>query len=350
MELIERRERIMGCAASFHVAVEAPQVAAAEAALNAAVNWLRVAEATLTRFDPASELSRLNRAADTWFSPSALLWDVLHLALVAAETTDGLFDPALLPQMEAIGYDRDFALIAQRAADGAPGDLPPGGGWRGIECDIVNRRVRLPQGVALDLGGIAKGWAADYVVEQILADFPNALVSLGGDLRLRGGPQPGELWAVGVHDPMLSAPDGTARLSATLTLGSGGVATSGATGQWWHQGDTVRHHLIDPRTGAPAHVWVAHNLIATSQGDPANLVAMVTALAPTAAAAEVATKVALLRGPAALLLSPAPCAEGAGEWGHAALLMITGDGILHWSTNCENYLSQHGGGNLWRWS
>jgi thiamine biosynthesis lipoprotein len=348
MELIERHFRSMGCAASLHLAVDVPSIAIAEAALDAAHDWLRTAEAILTRFDPASELSRLNHVAGEWFTPSDLLWDVLQAALAAAKATDGLFDPALLPQMEAIGYDRDFVAIAHGAADSAIRDLPPCGGWRGIELDETNRRVRLPKGVALDFGGIAKGWAADEVVVHILADFPNALVSLGGDLRLRGGPQPGELWAVGVHDPVRAMPDGSPRLSATLTLGSGGVATSGATGQWWRQGDRVRHHLIDPRTGAPANVWISHNLIATSSHDPApdiaNVVAMVTALAPTAAAAEVAAKVALLRGPAALTI---PCDN---EQNGNALLMITGDGALHWSTNCEQFFSQHGGGNLWRWS
>ncbi len=378
-QTITRWARVMGCAASLHAAVPADAAPAAATALDAALTWLGAVERCLTRFDPTSELCRLNRSAGAWFAASETLYAVTALALAAAEASDGLFDPTLLAQMTQIGYDRDYAQIARRDIGAAPAqDAPPTGGWRGIALDPADRRIRLPKGVGLDLGGIAKGWAADEAVERFCAAIPNVIVSLGGDLRLRGGPQPGELWAVGVQDPTRKSAPTPAEtaigdaptnapsippLAATLTLGAGGVASSSATGQWWHQGAARRHHVIDPRTGEPARVWVA--LGDECLGEP--LVALVTALAPTAAAAEVAAKVALLGGAHALAgrtfptvgeravetapkgVPPRSPPSRTGADG-VATLMVMGDGSLVCSANLNEYLAQHGGGQLWRMS
>ncbi len=318
-----------------------------------------------------------------WFAASQTLFAAATAALDAAHATDGIFDPTLLAHMRAFGYDRDYAELSQEApADEparpaiAPADaddaitpiIPlPTGGWRAVELDPAGRRIRLPGGVGLDLGGIAKGWAADCAVERFFADFPGVIVNLGGDLRLRGGPQPGELWAVGVRDPLKSSANGLEMLRATITLSEGGVATSGATDRWWRQGAIVRHHLIDPRTGAPADLWLADDA-----NNAVTRIATATALAPTAAAAEVAAKVALLappqqsrRGEIALRAdriaqrhnrpeqSPPlhlQDGEGGGGWGNAATLLIMGDGTMVLSENFTDYLAQHGGGRLWRLS
>jgi thiamine biosynthesis lipoprotein len=381
-QTIARWARIMGCAASLHAAVPEGDAPAAEAAVGAVLAWLGEVEACLTRFDPTSELSRLNRSAGTWFAASETLYAVTALALAAAQATDGLFDPTLLAQMERIGYDRDYAQIARRDIGAATAAAPPAaGGWRDIALDPAARRIRLPEGVGVDLGGIAKGWAADEAMTRFFASIPNAIVSLGGDLRLRGGPQPGELWAVGVYDPTrppADIPAGTGEgaghppLCATLTLGEGGVASSSATGQWWRQGAARRHHIIDPRTGEPARVWVAPG--DDRAGEP--LVALATALAPTAAAAEVAAKVALLGGDPSLVgqsfpvgqtflsavevearavatapqgVPPRSPPKRTGAAG-VTTIVVMGDGRLVCSENLEAYLALHGGGNVWRMS
>jgi thiamine biosynthesis lipoprotein len=110
--------------------------------------------------------------------------------------------------LEALGYDRDYQQIARREAGTAwrvQQDAAGPGGWREIELDHATRRSRLPVGVRLDLGGIAKGWAADVALERCFHTFDNVLIDAGGDIRARRGARPGELWAIGIGDPLAGA-------------------------------------------------------------------------------------------------------------------------------------------------
>src|SRR5581483_6586205 len=95
-----------------------------------------------------------------------------------------------------------------------------------------------------------KGRAADLVVEELLdRDVRGVCVNLGGDLRVAGeAPDGGEAWAVGLEEP--DDPDTT---WGVVGLRDGALATSSTTRRRWSAADgTTRHHLIDPRTGAPA--------------------------------------------------------------------------------------------------
>jgi hypothetical protein len=123
--------------------------------------------------------------------------------------------------------------------------------------------------------------------------------------------------------------------------------------RWWYQAAERVHHLIDPRTRRPARVWVD----ATDDRPGAEpLIATATALAPTAAHAEVATKVALLRGyPQALDIVAAAwksreASEQNGAYGDVgvALILVLGTGEVICSTNFQDYLAtMGGGGNIW---
>jgi thiamine biosynthesis lipoprotein len=340
--LIEERGQVMACATSVHIAVATAHEAEAQMAATACFAWLREVEACLTRFDLTSELCQLNRAAGAWFTASATLFAVTQAALVAAAATDGLFDPTLLEQIVALGYDRDYAHIAHQAVAKAAHPLAKGrlGRWREVELDATKQRIRLPHGVGLDVGGIAKGWAADEALARFCAPFPGAIVSLGGDLRLRGGPQPGTPWPVGIHDPHRSRTGEPEVYRAIITLDAGGIATSGATDRWWLQNGVPRHHLLDPRTGQPADLWLGPDLTPNA----GQQVAMVTALAATATAAEVATKVALLR-PEAPLPTTLPLWQE--DDPTVALFVLRGDGQVRTSENFTEYLARRGGGRIW---
>lgn len=202
-------------------------------------------EATLSRFRPESELSRLNARAGETVEVSALLLKVLTTALAAASATRGLYDPTLLHPMIAFGYDRSFDDLS---AD-APGTLPPyltltTGGWRAITVDQQHQRVTLPPGAGLDFGGIAKGMAVDATVARLReCGIASALVNAGGDLAVLGLPPAGDAW------PIAIAGIPTHR---TLPLQHGALATSGIARRRWRQGGIQRHHLLDPRTGQPS--------------------------------------------------------------------------------------------------
>lgn len=352
--LVERSRRMMATEVSAQLAVEPERVAEAEEALTACFAWLAEVEHRLTRFDARSELSALNRSAGAWFAASETLYAAVEVALLAARASDGLFNPALLHEIEALGYDRDFSLLTRDPASALPEATatpsPPAlDAWRGVALDPARRRIRLPGGAALDLGGIAKGWAADVALERYCQGFPGALVNVGGDLRLYGGPQPGQPWAVGLSDPHDA---GETRNRASLALSRGALATSGAARRWWSVAGERRHHLLDPRTGRPLPLWTLDGAVGAPSLTEAAcepLIATVTALASTGARAEAATKVALARGETAALAAVerawrrwgAIGPEDASDVG-VALIITLSDGRIRVSRNLDAWLASWG--------
>jgi FAD:protein FMN transferase len=228
-------------------------------------------EQTLSRFLPESELSQLNQQAGTPIAVSDLLYSVLSTALTAAQATQGVYDPALLDQLVRAGYDRTFDELPAVGFDPIiPGE--PGGRWRGIKVDPIRRQVTLPAGMKLDFGGIAKGMAVDAALERLQqSGISSALVNGGGDLAVLGLPPAEEQWQIAVP--------GRGQFWK-IPLHHGAVATSGIARRHWMQGQTLRHHLLDPRTGLPAQsdLW------------------SVTVVADRCEQAEVAAKVAFILG------------------------------------------------------
>jgi thiamine biosynthesis lipoprotein len=263
----------MGCHMLAALDVDSPPGAARLAQVP---GWFEGWEGALSRFRADSELSRLNRSAGRPTPVSEVLWQVIRAAVSAAELSEGLVTPAILPALEAAGYDQTFELIGLGPSwESRRADLQAGGGdWRAVECDASARAVRLPAGLRLDLGGIAKGWAADAAARQLRSLGP-ALVDAGGDIAASGPRADGQPWPVGVADPLHRG--GT---MAVLALGRGGVATSGRDYRRWRADGVWRHHILNPRTGQPAESDV---LAATVVG-------------PSAAQAEVAAKAALILG------------------------------------------------------
>ncbi|UGS38963.1 FAD:protein FMN transferase [Capillimicrobium parvum] len=236
----------------------------------------------LTRFDPASELSRLNAAAGIEAEVSETLLGAVQDALEAARRSRGLVDPTVVDLLERAGYGASRAGVAPAPLAEALAAAParrtalarPGAAWRRIAVDPAARRVRLPAGVRLDLGGTAKGRAVD-VAAAMLATQPSFAVDAGGDLRLGG--RDAQARTVEIAHPLH---DGVAH---RFELAAGAVATSGLRTRIWRTPGGFAHHLIDPGRGRPA--WTG--------------VIQATALAPTALEAETLAKTALLRGPAA---------------------------------------------------
>lgn len=360
--VVEQTRRIMATRMSIHVAVPPENAGTANAAIMRGMAWLDALSDRLTRFSAESELAHLNAAAGSWHAVSGTLFAVVAEGIAAARATSGLFDPALLPLLEATGYDRDYDEIEHRetrqTASRDSGAFVAGS-WREIELDAQRLRVRLPEGARLDLGGIAKGWAADAALTRFFAGYDNVLINAGGDMRAKGGAKPDEPWAIGIGNPLATSADVAAKTNenaAVLSLRSGGIATSGASGRWWYRNGRRQHHLLDPRTGQPIPLWIdASDSRDGAPDDAPPLIATVTALASTAAHAEVAAKVALLRGyPVALqsvedawdaahLEDVEPYGDGA-----VALLLILGDGRIVCSANIHEYLEQvGGGGDLW---
>jgi FAD:protein FMN transferase len=225
-----------------------------------------------SRFDPSSELARLNATAGdgrpATVSPDLL--EALATALAAAQATDGLYDPLLGARMVELGYDRTFDELEARSAP----ELSPwvAGRWRTIEVDLGARTVRLPAGTALDLGGLAKGMAVDAAVSALAeSDVAYAAVNAGGDLAVLGRPPGMPAWTIAI--------DGLD--DTRVAIAEGALATSSVRRRRWQTDAGERHHLLDPRTGLPA----------------ASGLDQVSVAATSCAQAEVAAKAALLLGP-----------------------------------------------------
>jgi thiamine biosynthesis lipoprotein len=222
---------------------------AAERALR---HTLAAVDETCSRFRSDSEISRLHRATGRATTVSPLLARALAVALRAAETTNGLVDPTVGAAVRGLGYDRDFAAV--EPDDPAPlGRARPAPGWWRLRFDPVSRRVVIPRGVEIDLGATAKALAADLAAAEAATRAGcGVLVSLGGDLAVAGDPPDGA-WRVAIGDDHVRA---DTRPEATVTVVSGGLATSSTTRRTWRRSGRIVHHIVDPRTGDAADlVW-----------------------------------------------------------------------------------------------
>ena len=221
-----------------------------------------------SRFRADSELTRVNARAGRNTHASPLLVEALALALRAAALTDGDVDPTLGRALELAGYDRDSELLPP------PVGLPPPrmaltarvrAGWRAVALDQAAGTVRVPLGVKLDLGATAKAWAADRAAAAAArAGRCGALVGVGGDIATAGA-APAQGWQIRVTDDHRSD---VAAPGQTISISSGGLATSStAVRRWSHDGHTM-HHVLDPRSGAPLHdTWRTVSVAASSCAD-----------------------------------------------------------------------------------
>jgi thiamine biosynthesis lipoprotein len=198
-----------------------------------------------SRFRPDSELGAVNRGAGTGVRAGPLLLDVVATSLRVAAATGGLVDPTVGPALRALGYDRDFRLLA--TSPRGTFEVRPAVGWRAVRLDRRAGTIRVPRGSSLDLGAVAKAYCADRIADRVhRAVGACVLVSLGGDVAVAGAPAGG--WPVLVTDDHRGA-DGTGQ---TVGVADGGLATSSTTVRRWRAGELALHHIVDPARGTPA--------------------------------------------------------------------------------------------------
>jgi thiamine biosynthesis lipoprotein ApbE len=172
----------------------------------------------------------------------------LTAALWAARATEGAVDLTVGRALRLAGYDRDFKAIPPESTP-LRLDLTTVPGWKSVQLDAGSKQVRVPNGVELDLGATAKALAADEAASAALeaAGEGGVLVSLGGDIAIRGAPPQEEGWLVQVADT-----DRRRSEPQLVTLFDGGLATSSTSVRRWTRGGVELHHILDPRTGRPA--------------------------------------------------------------------------------------------------
>lgn len=261
--------------AQFEIVLYAYDEAVANHAFDSAFDRVEQLDTRLSDYDPQSELSRLSRSAphDEWMPVSRDLWNVLAAAEPLSRRSDGAFDVTVGPltRLWRRARRRKKMPDEERLADALQRV-----GHMHLKLDPVARSARLMRpGMRIDLGGIAKGYAADEALAALRRlGISRSSVDAGGDLAL-GDPPPGQVgWKIGL------GPGPGADPRRFLRLSNCGVATSGDAFQYVEIDGRRYSHILDPRTG----------LGITRQGS-------VTVIAPSCMTADALASAACVVGP-----------------------------------------------------
>ncbi|MBS4174015.1 FAD:protein FMN transferase [Bacillus sp. FJAT-49736] len=204
-------------------------------------SWFLYAENIFSRFLPNSELSQFNRSKGHLFLPTSILYDVLKTSDDFYKETEGLFNPYLCEIICDLGYDRSFEMLGlQEVMKGDKEFVIP---MNPIIFDESMKGLKLID-ASIDLGGIAKGWTAQQIANQLQASGELlGAISAGGDIFLWGERQNG--WDITIAHPRYTNKD----LFSLKVIREAGVATSSTLKRSWKttKGDT-KHHIIDPRS------------------------------------------------------------------------------------------------------
>lgn len=200
----------------------------------------------MSLYKEESELSRLNATAyENPVRISGVLMRLIQKSVWFSEITGGAFDITVGPLMEIWGFMETREALPD---DGMVRDALGKAGYKKIVIDEENQTIQFKvPGMRIDLGGIAKGYAIDLAVTELMkGGIENALVNLGGNMYALGSP-PGETaWEVGVRDPRDR--EGIVEI---LRLKNRAVATSGNYEKFVQIGPDKYSHIMDPRTGVP---------------------------------------------------------------------------------------------------
>jgi thiamine biosynthesis lipoprotein len=240
----------------FQITAEHEDVVRARTAVRRCFVTARRLDELFSRFDAASELSRLNARADEQVvTVSAEMAALLRRALQLQGVTDGGFDVSVgrLTQLWRTATARPPATVVAAA-------LHSGGAG---SFTLAGRRLIRHPGVVIDLDGIAKGWAVDRCVQQLRADgIEHALLNFGeSSLYAIGAPRGADGWPITLRglDPQ--------RALGVLMLRDQAVSISAVFGRPRRVGGRRIGHIIDPRSGQPLPSPAVAVVVAASATD-----------------------------------------------------------------------------------
>jgi len=303
----------MGTIARILVTAENPDQA--NQAISAAFDNIFHIEKLMSDYDPESQLSQVNQNAfENPVQVDAELFEVLTTAKAYSCLSNGAFDVTIGPVVQLWRKAKEDNITP---AAGALKKAKAAVGYENLILDTENKTVQFArEGMFLDLGGIAKGYAIDTAIEILQAGgVKGAMVDIGGDLRCFGTPANGkEHWLIGLQDPTAEEE----KTLLTLKLDNMAVATSGDYRRFFIIDDIKHSHIVNPATA-----------------DSANDLSSVSLIAPTAMAADaLATAVTVLGSEKGLdLINKTETAE-------AILIQSDQPGQFITSTNADPYIQK----------
>lgn len=236
---------------------------AANAAQQAVEEVEQYASATL----PDSDLSRLNRSGGAMrLEVRTELWEMLELSDQIWKLSDGAFDIAMKNLSAVWGFGSETQQVPTEQERLQALETS---GWNQVSID--SEAIVLTHQVQLDLGAVAKGYAARKAIEVLQKNqIQNASISLGGNVCVLGTNQ-GKLWKVGIANP-----DVPSEIIGYLELSDTSVVTSGDYQRYFEQDGKQYHHILDPQSGMPVENGLSS--VTVIYPDPAMADAYSTAL------------------------------------------------------------------------
>lgn len=245
--VIAKTRLLMNTVVEITVRTDTPQERSrAENAADSAFDEIARLENIFSAYRPQSELSRLNsHGAEGPVPVSIELYSLIEKAIGFQKQTAGAFDVTVKPLKDLWAAAGSTGTLPERSAiDRARAKV----GADAIVLDKIARTVSFSkEGLALDLGGIVKGYAADRAT-GVLANhgIRNAIVNVGGDMRCLGSRSGGDGWMIGIRHPR-----DTARIAYRLAVRDRGVDTSGDYERFFTIQGRRYSHIIDPSSGMP---------------------------------------------------------------------------------------------------
>lgn len=230
----------------------------AEQAVDDAETEIERLDALLSTGDADSEIAKLNENGSAELSEDAGY--LTERALELYEETDGAFDIAIYPVMEAWGFPTQNFKVP---SDESLAELLSLTNAENISYDKGTRKISFAMaGMKIDLGGIAKGYTSSRIMDIYKENgITSGLVNLGGNVQALGTKTDGSKWKVAVQSP-----DDTEDYLGILSVQDKAVITSGGYERYFEQDGVTYHHIIDPRTGYPAENGLVSVTIVSSDG------------------------------------------------------------------------------------
>ena len=235
------------------------------AAVTAGRDTVETLEALLSRTDGDSEITRLNEAGGQETSLSYPTAALLAAAKDYCSATDGAFDPTIAPVMDAWGFTTDSPRVPDAGTLSALLPL--------VDSETLtvtapapgeDGSARLAPGQAVDLGGIAKGYASDAVEAALRRNgAERAMVYLGGNVLVLGTKTDGTPWRVAVQDP-----EDTGAYAGVLALTDAFAVTSGGYQRYFEENGVRYQHILDPKTGYPAESGLTSVTVVAAANGP----------------------------------------------------------------------------------